>query len=241
MINIENESSLHNTLKIYYATRTKGKTEVHADGHIYDIVSEAGEIIEIQTKNLSSLYNKLQDILSKNRKVTLVHPIPIKKHICLFAQDGTLISKRASSKKNHLYDIFSELTKIYPFLLNPNFTLKILEVSIIEERIKTEELVQSKNKKRRFRKNWNKINKRLEEIFCEHTFKTGEDYINLLPALPQEFSSADLKDALSKEKVPARICNNSTLILWVLSKMELITLKKTEKRLRYYSINKEKL
>lgn len=241
MINIENESSLHNTLKIFYATQTNGKTEVKADGHIYDVVTENDEIIEIQTQNISSLYNKLSDILEINKKVTLVHPIPVKKKICLYTQDGTLISKRASSKKNHLYDIFSELTKIYPLLLNPKFTLKILEVSTIEERVRTDDLVQSKNKKRRFRKNWNKINKRLEEIYTEHTLKTGQDYINLLPALPEEFSSKELKNALIKEKVPARIYNNSTLILWVLSRMELIIQTKTEKKFHYYSINKAKL
>lgn len=237
MINIENESSLHNTLKIFYATQHNGQTEVKADGHIYDIVTENGEIIEIQTQNLSALYKKLSHILDKNKKVTLVHPIPVKKKICLYAEDGTIISKRASSKKGHLYDIFSELTKIYPLLLNPNFSLKVLEISMIEERIKTNKNVQSKNKRRRFRKDWNKTNKRLEEIIQEHTLKTKEDYKNFLPPLPQEFCSKDLKEILKKEKAPARLYNNATIILWVLSRMELITQTKTEKRFRYYKFN----
>lgn len=237
MINIENESSLHNTLKVFYATQTNGQTEVNADGHIYDIVTQNNEIIEIQTKNISALYKKLEDILQKNKKITLVHPVPIKRKIYLYDEEGTLITKRTSSKKGHLYDVFSELTKIYPLLLHPNFTLIILEVNIIEERMKTTEAVQSKNKRRRFKKNWYKSNKRLEEIICEHTLNTNDDYLALLPALPVEFCTKDVKDALIKEKAPARIYNNTSLILWVYSRMELIKKTKTENKFRYYSIN----
>lgn len=234
MINIENESSLHNTLKVYYASLNNGSTEVKADGHIYDILTADNHVIEIQTKNLGALYKKLEHTLETGKKVTLVHPVAVKNTIYLYDEEGKVLSKRKSSKSGHIYDIFSELTKIYPLLENKNFTLKVLEIKMIEERLKTDKNVQSKNNRRRFRKNWNKINKRLEEILEEHTFSSKQDFIKILPPLPSEFSSKDLKDAMKKQKTPARIYNNPTIILWVLVRMNCIIQTKTEKRFRFY-------
>ena len=54
-----NESKLHNSLKILYQEIYDGQTEVEQDGHIYDIVSKNGNIIEIQTKNLAKLLPKI--------------------------------------------------------------------------------------------------------------------------------------------------------------------------------------
>lgn len=238
MINIQNESSLHNTLKSYYCAHYSGETEVKADGHIYDIVGKDGCIIEIQTKSLSSLYNKIQDILNKNKTLILVHPVVITKTIISYDEEGKIISKRKSSDKGHVLKCFDELTKIYPFLLHKNITLELLEVKIIEERIKTKEKIQSKNKRRRYKLNWNKSNKRLEEIISTKVLKTKEDYFSLLPQnLPEEFSSKELKAELKLLKVPARIYNNCNLIIWVLSKMELLIPTKVEKRFRYYKKN----
>lgn len=58
-----NESNLHHSLKVLYSEIYQGKTEVEQDGYIYDIVSKNGNIIEIQTKNLSKLLNKIQSTI----------------------------------------------------------------------------------------------------------------------------------------------------------------------------------
>lgn len=239
MINIQNESSLHNTLKIYYSNLFDGQTEVKKDGHIYDIVTKNGTIIEIQTKNLGSLLPKLKDILNKNLKIILVYPLVINTKIYLTDNNGELISKRKSNKKGCIYDIFSELTKLYEILLCKNFTLEILEINLIEHRIRTQENVQSLNKKRRYKKNWIKVNKRLDEIIDKKIFKTKKDYLNLLPKeLENEFCAKDLKKILQKNKsIPSRIYNNTNLIIWVLKKMELITETKIQNRSHYYKIN----
>lgn len=236
MINIENESSLHNTLKAYYSSVYNGQTEVKADGHIYDILCEDSTVIEIQTQNLSSLYKKIEDILNRNKKVILIYPQVIGKKINYYNEEGKLTFSRKSSKKGHILDVFSQLTKIYPFLLNKNFILDIVEVNIIEERLKTKEKVQSKNKKRRFRKDWNKTNKRLDEIIKTTRFDNKDDYLSVLPELPEEFSSKELKECLKKEKVPACIYNNCNIILWVLVRMELIEQVQVKNRFRYYRI-----
>ena len=240
MINIQNESSLHNTLKLFYAEKTRGRTEVNEDGHIYDVVAQNNHIYEIQTKNLSALFNKIQDVLNHKRKITLVYPLVITNTIYLTREDGSLVSKRKSPRKGHILDIFGELTKLYPLLLDKNFTLEILEIDMIEHRLRKEESVQSKNKKRRFKKNWIKVNKRLEKIIGSRTFKSKDDYISLLPPdLPPEFCAKNLASCIKKDKtIPARIASSSHLSMWVLSRMNIITMTKVQSRSHYYKINR---
>ena len=81
MINTYKESSLHRTLKELYALEKDSKTEVEADGHIYDILTKDGNVIEIQTQNLGKLLRKIQDALSKNRSCKIVHPLSVSKTI----------------------------------------------------------------------------------------------------------------------------------------------------------------
>lgn len=233
-----NESSLHNSLKTLYSTIYEGKTEVEQDGHVYDILTANGNVIEIQTKNLSKLLPKILDTIDKGHNVKLVHPIVIKTTIILYDENGNTISKRKSPKKGCIYDVFKELTGIYPVLLNKHFSLELVEINMIEERVRTSENVQSKNNRRRFRKNWIKINKKLDEILSTHRFNSKEDYLKLLPeTLPQEFSAKELQISLKDSGItPARIYNNSHLIIWVLHHMDLIQQIKIQNRSRYYKI-----
>lgn len=241
-INTYNESSLHNTLKLLYAENSHGKTEIEQNGYIYDIVTEKSDIIEIQTKNLSKLLPKIMATIDSGKKITVVHPLVITKKIALYSKDGKLISNRKSPKKNSIYDLFDELTGIYPVLLNKNFTLEVMEISLIEERIKTEEAVNSQNKRRRFKKDWIKSNKRLDEIISTRTFHKKSDYLNLLPkVLPEIFCAKDLEKCLRNNNYPQNAYKNAHLILWVLSRMELIELSDnpediSKTRAKYYRI-----
>lgn len=234
-----NESNLHNTLKTFYAIQSNGKTEVKEDGHIYDIVTESGEIIEIQTRNLSQLKAKIEDILSKEKKLKIVHPVIMTNTIILTDESGCLISKRKSPKKGSIYDIFSELTGICPYLLNKLFTLEIIEINTTEHRVRTAEPVQSKNNKRRIPKNWYKVNKSLDEIISTYTFNSKEDYLNLLPKdLTEEFSAKDLKNLMyAKTKISRKEQKTINVLLWVLKKMELIIHIRTDKKAYIYKIN----
>lgn len=238
VINTFNESSLHQTLKNMYAIQTEGQTEVQAENYIYDVIAADGTIIEIQTKNLSSLLPKISATLEEGKKVVIVHPVIVVKRIHTIDKDGKILSNRRSPKKGSIYDIFRELTGIYPILLNKNFKLEILEITMTETRLKTDSNVQSKNNRRRFKKDWIKINKKLDEIICIRNFTSKEDYLALLPeTLPEEFTSKDLTAEL-KKKFNASIYNQSHLMLWVLQRMDLIKITKTEKRLRYFKISK---
>ncbi|MCR4735828.1 MAG: hypothetical protein K5829_12585 [Treponema sp.] len=234
-----NESHLHKTLKLLYSEESGGQCEVEKNGFVYDIFSEEKGIIEIQTKNLAKLLPKIMDALERNIKIKLVHPIPIETRILLKDSSGRQISNRKSPKKESIYSIFRELTGLYPILLNPKFTLEVLEVRMTEERIRTEEAVQSKNKRRRFRKNWLKTGKRLEEILESHQFKSKDDYLKLLPqSLPNDFSAKILSEELINNKLvqKSKALNIAYLIVWVFTKMGLIEIKGKKNKSRIYSL-----
>ena len=230
-----NESNLHNSLKVLYQEIYEGKTEVEQDGHVYDIVTKNGNIIEIQTKNLAKLLPKILDTIEKGHNVKLVHPIPVITRIELKDEEGNIISKRKSPKKCCIYDIFRELTGIYSLMTNPHFSLEVVEIEMTEERLRTTEAVQSKNGRRRFRRNWLKTGKRLDTILNTRHFSKPEDYLALLPPLPQTFCAKDLKKALSEQKeLPARTATNSNLILWVLFHAGLIEFTEIKNKSKYY-------
>ena len=225
-INTYNESSLHNTLKAFYARLYDGKTEVKADGHIYDVLTKDGTVIEIQTKNLSKLYGKLSDTLSKGHRVKLIYPLIYRTRIITTDENGNKISSRLSPKKGCIYDMFRELTGLYSILLNPDFMLEVIKINMIEHRIKYKEPVQTANKSRRFKRDWLKVNKRLEEIIETYTFNSPEDYLKLLPEnLPEEFCAKDFN-----------LPKYAHLIIWVLVRMEVIRQTGIKKRSRYYKI-----
>ncbi len=230
-INTYNESSLHNTLKIFYAEKFGGETEVECEGHIFDILCDDGHVIEIQTKNLSKLASKIKDALDKGHKVTLVYPLVYRTRIISTDEQGKLVSNRLSPKKGCIYDIFRELTGLTDILLNKKFTLEVITINMIEHRIRTQEPVQTSNKSRRFKRNWIKVNKRLDEILETRTFHKKKDYLSLLPEnLPEEFCAKDISKANSS------LARYAHLILWVLVRIPLIEQTRTQNKSRYYKI-----
>lgn len=224
-----NESSLHKSLKIIYSEIYDGQTEVKKYNHIYDIITKKGNAIEIQTKNLSKLLPKIYDTIQKGHNIKLVHPVILENTIELYDSQNNLLSKRKSPKKQNIYSIFKELTGIYEVLLNRHFSLEIVYIKMTETRMRTLENVQSQNKRRRFKKNWIKTNKRLEEIIETKHFNSKDDYLKLLPELPDTFSSKDLEEKIGKK-------NNPNLILWVFAHMNIIKHVESQGRKKFYRI-----
>ncbi len=245
MINTYNESPLHHTLKTMYALEYNGKTEVPLEGFICDIISEEGEIIEIQTANVSKLKEKCSLLLQSGRKVKIVHPVIHQKIIELFSSDGKLLSKRKSPKSDTIYAICRQLTGIYPLLTHPNFTLEIIFVNIKEIRRKTEERTQLQNKSRRFLKDWVPVGKRLETVNSKRVFKTKKDYQQLLPQeLEKEFTIPELQKAIFNlenlsqlsQANKKRASQESRLLIWLLSKMEIVVKTGKKGRSKLYSL-----
>ncbi len=239
MINTYNESSLHKSLKTLYSINNDSQIEVERDGHIYDILQKDGRVIEIQTKNVSKLYSKIKDAIDKGHKCLIVHPIVNEKIIITKDSSGKILSKRKSPKKESIYHLFRELTGIYPLLLDKNFSLELPFVSITEERLKTEDKVQSKNKKRRFKKDWIKIDKKLNFISERKIFSSKEDYMSLIPFKKgEDFTVNDLKKRiLLLHDIQKSELNNISLMLWLYRHMGLIELIGKEGRSYLYRIS----
>ena len=238
MINTLNESSLHRCLKSLYALDEGCMTEVNIDGKIYDVVDASGNITEIQTKNLSSLLAKTLGALKSGRSVKIVYPVAGVKYIEVYDEKGELLSKRKSPVRASIYSVFRELTALYPVLLKKRFSLDVLEIAMSEIRTQSEKPVQSMNGRRRFLKNWNKTDKKLETIIETHTFAKASDYLSLIPesCLPR-FCARDIASSLAENKeLPASAKAQVHLMLWVFSHMKLIEAESDIARPRYYRV-----
>ncbi|HKL86020.1 MAG TPA: hypothetical protein VJ861_06785 [Treponemataceae bacterium] len=208
MINTWNESLLHEELKEYFCGST-GKTEVPLCGSICDIILEDGTIIEIQTGNLSQLKPKLEKLLINN-KVILVYPLPTNTFIETFDIENNLISKRKSPKHLTVYAIFKELTGIYHILDNPNFTLHVLLVDILEIRI-----ADGTGSWRR--KGIRRADKKLLKINDTKIFYGLESYVQLLPSnLPENFTRKDLAQSGA-----GKFSGHMAWVLWKTGSIEL--------------------
>ena len=216
MINTYNETSLHRELKAIYAQKHKGNTEIEIENYICDIVcsDENSTIIEIQTSNLSKLTSKIEK-LTKFHKVKLIYPLATTTYLQRQDETGKILSKRKSPKKKNIYSIFGELFSLYKLFDNKNFSLTILFCEICIEKIVFDNLVQTPNKTRRFRKNWLIKDKKLISINDEIVLKTKKDLQDLIPKeIPENFSSKDLRKT--------EIKNEANKMIWVLRKANLI-------------------
>ena len=224
MINTYNETRLHETLKTLYQLSTGGIAEAKVGGYVADVLTPEGFIIEIQTSTLSSLKPKLSFFLSQGRKVTVVYPLAVTKTIETRDERTGEVTRRKSPIKKNIYSTFRELTGLATLLLNESFTLEVLEVHITEERLKLDRAVQSRNNRRRIKKDWLKTGKRLEQL-CAKTVLCGRaSYERLLPeGLPSAFSKADLYTLLCKQNPAVKIKkDDASLMLWVLEKAGLV-------------------
>lgn len=229
MINTYNETSLHNELKNRYAEITQGKTEQKIGKYICDIETSDGNIIEIQTRNLTKLTAKIANLLQDKRKVCLVYPLVFINYIERYNDNGECLSKRKSPKKHTIYNLFDELMGIYPILLYKNFTLEVLFIEQVEIRQVTDKPVQNETKTRRRLKPWIKSNKQLKTILDKKTFSKPQHYLSLLPKdLIRPFCASDL--------AKTEAGSNAHKMLWVLHKMELIERVESQTRSYYYKI-----
>ena len=187
-----NEKPLHAALKQWCAG-PDDQLEVSVDGFVIDIVQ--GELLlEIQTKNFSSLKRKL-NLLTASHKVRLIHPIALEKWIVKLAKGGSdEESRRKSPKRGRLEQIFEELVSIPKLLTHPNFSLLVLLIQ--------EEEVRRYDPKRAWRrKGWVTEERRLLKVVEERLFESPRDLATLMPAtLPEAFTTADLAVAIGRTR-----------------------------------------
>lgn len=127
------EKSVHAILKNYYEP-DEDHQEIPIENFVADIYAD-GEIIEIQTRQLNKLRDKLAAFLPLYQ-VTVVYPIPREKWlIWIDEESGELSKKRKSPAKGNPYIAFPELYKIKMFLKDPNLRLRLVMLDIEEYRL----------------------------------------------------------------------------------------------------------
>jgi len=194
-ININNEKSLHSSIKQWYAM-PGDRLEVKVDKYIIDLVRE-DLLIEIQTRNFSAIGNKLRALAVYN-KVTLVHPIAIEKYIVIIDEVNKEISRRKSPKKGKLVDLFDELIRIPDLIDEENFILEILMTK--------EEEIRCKDGKGSWRrKGISIVDRKLVEVVEKVIFREGRDFYRFLPEdLPENFTNKELAKTLKITVYKAR-------------------------------------
>lgn len=194
-ININNEKSLHSSIKEWYAV-PGDRLEVKVDKYIIDLVRE-DSLVEIQTRNFSAIGNKLRDLVKYN-KVMLVHPIAIEKYIVMIEGPEEVISRRKSPKKGKLTDLFDELIRIPDLMAVDNFILEILMTK--------EEEIRCKDGKGSWRRRGISIvDRKLLEVTEKITFTEKKDFLRFLPEeLPEKFTNKELAKTLKITVFKAR-------------------------------------
>ncbi len=210
------ERSLHAALKRWYA-QPDDRFEVPVDGFIVDLV-RGDLLIEIQTRNFSSLKRKLAELVERHR-LRLVYPIPLEKWIVRVSGDGqTVLSRRRSPRRGCFEDLFHELVSFPQLVTNPNFSLEVLLIR--EEEVRHPfQATHARKRRRRWRRAWTCRDRKLIEVVARRVLESPADYRAFLPpALRQPFSNQDLASALSQphpvaQKITYCLCRIGTLQL----------------------------
>lgn len=195
------EKPLHAALKRWY-TEDGDRIEAPIDGFVIDLV-RGRQLIEIQTRGFSSMKRKLANLVDAH-PVHLVYPIPAVKWIVKVDDVGEVISRRRSPKRSAAVDVFAELVSFPHLVGHPHFSLEVL---LIHE----EEVRRFDGEKAWRRKGWVVEERRLLEVVDRLTIDSPEALRTLLPEeLPQEFTTADLAEALGR---PRRLAQQMTYCL----------------------------
>ena len=195
-INTIQEKSIHVSLKAWYA-QPGDRLEVKVDSFVVDIVRE-DLLIEIQTRNFSALRGKLAALMV-NYPVRLVYPVAEQHWIVkMDSESGCELSRRKSPKRGHIVHVFYELVSISLLATHPNFSLEVLLVH-------DEEIRCNDGKGSWRRKGWSICDRRLLAIIDRTIFLRPTDFVRLLPpALPDEFTTADLAAGLNQPRALAQ-------------------------------------
>jgi len=195
------EHSLHNQLKNWYA-REGDQVEARFGDYIVDIVRD-DLLIEIQTRNFSSIKQKLYQLIKEHR-VRLVHPIQHQKWIIRLNSDGSVVSRRRSPKRGRVEEIFSQLVYMPDFCVSENAEVEVLLVNM-------EEYLIDDGKGSWRRRRWSIHDRKLISVEHSMKFKDPSEFINILPReLPPEFT---VRQLAKQSKLPIRLAQRMAYCL----------------------------
>jgi hypothetical protein len=196
------EKPLHASLKHWYS-RDGDQIEVPVDGFVVDLVRD-DLLIEIQTRNFSSMKQKLAKLLASGHRVRVVHPIAVDRWIVKVSSDGTVLSRRRSPKHGGVTDVFSELVSFPELLLDSGLEIEVVLTNEEEYRRHSEDRAWR-------RKGWMVIERRLLAVMQTTLIGDKDDLLNLMPdGLPSRFTTSDLSKASGK---PLRVAQQMAYCL----------------------------
>jgi hypothetical protein len=182
-----NEGPLHAALKAWYAL-PGDREEVPVEGRQIDLV-RGQTLIEIQTKSLGALRQKLEGLLDSH-PIRVVHPVTAQKWVVRVDENGVQLGRRKSPTKGRLEDAFAELVGLPHFFAHPNFSLEL--VFITEDEVRRHEAGRVWR-----RKGWVIVERRLVDVVASRIMHTARDWAALLPTtLPASFTTADVATGL---------------------------------------------
>lgn len=182
------EKYLHIFLKNYFEP-DKSCHEVKIGKFTADICHD-NEIIEIQTRELGNLKEKIEYYLLEGYDVTVVHPIArVRKLIAFDLETGDVASVRKHPHKGTWYDAVPELYSIKYFLDWDRFKIRLMLFDVEEYR----EIKSKPGAKVRRTKRFERIPFAIgENVILDNP----ADYLIFVPSgLPEQFLSKDFSDA----------------------------------------------
>jgi hypothetical protein len=187
-IGLLNEKPLHASLKEWYA-QPGDRFEVAVYGFVIDLVRD-DLLLEIQTRNLSSIKMKLNVLVDAHR-IRLIYPIAQEKWIVKMSKDnGSGPTRRKSPKAGRLEDLFWEMVSFPQLIAHPNFSLEVLM-------IREEEVWRHEGKRNWRRRGWVTQERRLIEVVDRRLFEEPADWQALLPEhLGESFTTRDLAEGM---------------------------------------------
>jgi hypothetical protein len=197
-----------------------GRIEQVCGEYVCDCVTEAGEIVEIQTGSFGPLKEKVKNLLLSH-PVRIVHPVVITKYIETYSTNALLLRRQKSPRRGSPWDLFKSLLYAPELPLLKGISVELALIDVMEQRVQ--------DGKGSWRRGGTSITGReLTGWRGSIVLKKPGDYRRFIPAaLNRDFTVSSLAESAGISGTLAR------KTLYVLNKMGVV--ERTGKRKRFYT------
>jgi hypothetical protein len=186
-IGVMREGALHAAVKALLA-EPGDRLEVPVGRFVIDLVRADGELVEVQTGGFGALASKLDALLDDHR-IRIVHPVAAERRIVRADEHGEVLSARRSPKRATAVEVFDKLVAFPSLLSHPNLTIEVLLLR--EDHVRGARPAVARGRTR------DPGERRLVAVLDRVAFRTRQDVLAALPALPPEpFTTRELAACL---------------------------------------------
>ena len=182
-IGVLREGPLHAAVKALLAG-PGDRLEVPVGRFVIDLVRADGELVEVQTGAFGPLGRKLDALLDEHR-IRVVHPVAAERRIVRVDEHGEVLAARRSPKRETAVSVFDKLVAFPSLLTHPNLTIEVL--------LLREDHIRDPQPTRKRRRTRDSGERRLVEVLDRVVFRTPEEIVAAMPALPPDpFTTREL-------------------------------------------------